>query len=72
MTSEIITVQTPVCFHCRRAGFVQVLESDLEKYRNGMHAQEAFPEMPKELREQLISGTHPACWEEMFKDDEDE
>jgi hypothetical protein len=29
--------------------------------------------MPKEEREFMISGTHPDCWNEMFKDtDEDE
>jgi hypothetical protein len=28
--------------------------------------------MPKEDREFMISGTHPDCWNEMFKDiDED-
>jgi hypothetical protein len=28
--------------------------------------------MPVEIREQIISGTHPDCWKEMFPDyDED-
>jgi len=25
-----------------------------------------------EIREQLVSGTHPECWDEMMKDDDDE
>ena len=36
------------------------------KYINGAHAQSAFPDMSIELREQIISGTHPKCWDEMF------
>ena len=34
-------------------------------------AQQAFPELPTEIREQLISGTHPKCWDEMFSDEEE-
>lgn len=42
------------------------------KYINGAHAQEAFPNMSIELREQIISGTHPKCWDEMFPMPEEE
>lgn len=40
-------------------------------YNRGEYAQVAFPELDKALREQIISGTHPKCWEEMFAFDED-
>lgn len=36
------------------------------KYIQGVHVQEAFPDMNIGLREQIISGTHPECWDEMF------
>jgi hypothetical protein len=28
--------------------------------------QEAFPDLDKALREQMISGTHPNCWKEVY------
>lgn len=68
---ETMTVQTPVCFHCHRAGFVTVLKTDYERYKAGALAQVAFPEMLPGEREMLISGTHPKCWDEMFADEED-
>lgn len=30
------------------------------------YIQDIFPHIAKELRETLISGTHPECWDEMF------
>ena len=32
--------------------------------------QNAYPELPAGLREQIISGTHPACFDALFADDE--
>ena len=32
----------------------------------GVPVQEALPHWSPEMRETLISGTHPACWKEMF------
>ena len=37
-----------------------------------MLIQHAFPEMPMETRELLISGTHPECWDSLYKDEDDE
>jgi hypothetical protein len=31
-----------------------------------------LPAMPRPEREQLVSGTHPACWVAAFGDPEDE
>jgi hypothetical protein len=31
----------------------------------GALIQDAFPDLDKTLREQIVSGTHPACWEIM-------
>jgi hypothetical protein len=40
---------------------------------NGAKVQDAFPTLSPALREQIITGTHPACWDEIFGDeDEDE
>jgi len=64
--TDSIYVKTPSCRVCGHSDFVAVRESDLERYNAGALAQEAFPEMPIERREQLISGTHPECWKKLF------
>jgi hypothetical protein len=43
----------------------------LNKWKDGALIQDAFPEVDKETRELIISGTHPACWQKMFGDAED-
>ncbi len=72
MTDELITVTTRPCFHCGREGEVAVSIAGLAIFNSGRPAQEAFPELDKTIREQLISGTHPKCWDDMFAFDEDE
>jgi hypothetical protein len=73
MTSET-TILTKPCFVCGEDGFVVVSQASYDKWKQGVHIQDAMPEMPAPLREQLMTGTHPKCWEEMFSGfgDEDE
>jgi|GEM_PF-1693239 len=72
MENTVVTLATRKCFHCGQTGQVEVLAADLARYERGELVQRAFPEMPKELREQIVSGTHPKCWEAMFAYDEDD
>jgi hypothetical protein len=72
MTTTLITVTTRRCFHCGCEGEVTVTPEGLTAYNGGEYAQVAFPELDKDLREQIISGTHPKCWQEMFGAPEDE
>lgn len=59
-------VFTKPCIHCGETGTVAVKFDQLLKYAEGALIQDAFPDMPIQLREQIISGTHPECWEKMF------
>jgi hypothetical protein len=43
-----------------------------ERIENGELIQYAFPTLSAGMREQIISGTHPDCWDAMFADDESE
>lgn len=67
---------TKVCTMCGKRD--ELLLTTLEYYRyvtRGDLAQVAMPDRPADFREQLISGTHPACWEALFggfEDDEDD
>lgn len=71
MSDTLITVTTRRCFHCGCEGEVTVTQSQLAAYNSGALAQVAFPDLDKAEREQIISGTHPKCWQEMFAFDED-
>lgn len=71
MSDTLITVTTRRCFHCGCEGEVTVTQASLAAYNSGEYAQVAFPYLDKAEREQIISGTHPKCWEEMFAFDED-
>jgi hypothetical protein len=63
---ELITVETKRCMHCGETGQLQVTNKGWEMRLAGAYVQDSFPELTAPLREQLISGTHPECWDEMF------
>lgn len=58
-------IRTPRCGMCGLEGAVEVPAIGFLQWNFGMLAQEAFPNLDIALREQIISGTHPKCWEEM-------
>jgi hypothetical protein len=70
---ELIEVQTPKCVYCGEQHYVTVDIEGWEKYKGGAFVQVAFPRMPADVREMLISGTCPDCWEKFIKplDEED-
>lgn len=45
--------------------------AELVAWQGGALIQSVFPLVPIEQREFLISGTHPACWDAIFGDEED-
>lgn len=65
-TIEVVEVRTPLCGMCMEHGWVTVTLDAWNRYRGGALAQAAFSEMDRAEREQLITGTHPACWQRML------
>ena len=63
------TIQCPLCkkFTTLELPFEGFLE-----WKAGTNIQEAMPEVPAEVREQLISGICPSCWDIMFPEENDE
>lgn len=57
------TRRCPVCY---KTGTIMVDENELFSYLRGNYVGEAFKSLSVPLREQIISGVHPKCWEEMF------
>ena len=60
--AETITIATPECFYCRGRGSVKVSLEGFKKRQFGALIQDAYPELSIGLREQLMTGTHPDCW----------
>lgn len=65
---ETTTIQTKRCVMCGEAGIMTLPVEGLEKYLKGEFVQVAFPELSPSDREMLISGTHSACWDTMWKE----
>ena len=67
MTAQTTTtVETPLCSWCGSKGYLEVPTEGLARRQAGALIQDAFPEMSRPEREQIVSGTHPECWEKMF------
>lgn len=54
------------CYSCKETQNVQVLETELERFREGDFAQNCFRKLPSAAREFLISGICDKCWNDMF------
>jgi hypothetical protein len=65
-TSATALYGTNSCRWCGDIGEVEVPYAGLLAYHKGALIQDAFPDLDKTLREQIISGTHPECWGEMY------
>jgi hypothetical protein len=57
------TRRCPVCY---KTGAITVDEKELLSYLRGNYVQDAFKSLSVPLREQVITGLHPECWEELF------
>lgn len=65
-----VQIQCRTCIECGEAGTVEVDAGEFRQWQEGMYAQYAFPTMPASQSEMLISGTHPECWERMWRTNE--
>ena len=54
------------CPVCHKTGSIMVDESELLQYLRGNYVRDSFKTMSAPLREQIITGTHPECWQAMF------
>jgi hypothetical protein len=51
---------------------IAVEKDELQKWNNGMPAQDAFPNLSADEREFLISNTTPDEWERLFAENDEE
>lgn len=71
--SETILVKTKTCCVCGEYEMWSLDRDLVLRWHEGEHIQQVFPDMSAGDREILISGTHPACWDKLFgEEDSDE
>ena len=63
MMTVYATRRCPVCF---KTGTIMVDENELFTYLGGEYVQTAFKSLTIPLREQIISGVHPDCWQQLW------
>ena len=61
-----------VCPLCEKETIITVDKEKFEKYQNGALIQNCFPELSPEVREQLISGICPDCWNTFVCEEDEE
>lgn len=66
LIDETYIVETPTCSWCGKEGIVEVPAVGFFARQLGAAIQDAYPDLDKSLREQLMTGIHPKCWDEMF------
>ena len=59
------------CVECKNVQEVPVDFEGFRAWQSGELIQEALPGLDTDLRELLISGICPKCWDAMFPSDED-
>lgn len=66
VTNTTYVMETPKCGVCGDYGQVEVpMQGFLVRQLGGL-IQDAFPDLDKGLREQIVSGTHPNCWDMVY------
>lgn len=63
---------TKKCQVCGKQSELQLDPTKVQRWEDGVHVQNVWPEMSPEDRELLISGTHPHCWNQLMGPDPDE
>lgn len=63
MPATRMKVKTPRCIVCGKVGWVTMPADAYDAWAAGAMLQTAAPGLSVDDREQLLSGTHPACWD---------
>lgn len=58
---------TATCPVCNQPHTVTVSNKGYAAWKDGVHIQDALPELPADQREILITGIDDRCWKAMFQ-----
>lgn len=70
---DIVIVPTETCFLCREEGTIEVIRKDWHEYQwdsPRKQVKDYFPYLDVSGWEQIISGSHPNCFDNMFGEEE--
>lgn len=63
-------IQTGMCLMCHKTGTVEIPDEAVSRFKDWRagkgHIQNLLPELSAGDREQLMTGTHDACFDAMF------
>ena len=66
-------IETPMCTVCGATTLMYLDETAYTRWQNHeILIQQAFPDLSAGERELLKTGFHPACWDSLFKEEDDE
>ena len=68
-----VKIITGPCIECNQHSMLTIEATDeqLDAYENGTkNIQSIFPELSPEVRELLVTGTHPECWKKMWEEED--
>jgi hypothetical protein len=68
----MLVTRTSIITGVTRTLDLAVTEEQLTAHKSGTHAQNAFPDLPADLREFIISGVTPEEWDKLFEDQADD
>lgn len=70
---RLISVTTGKCMFCGKYGIVENVPADgFNLWQDGLFIQDALPMLSADDREQLMTGTHGACFDAAFPDEDEE
>lgn len=69
--NEVVAIEIR-CPFCGETSVVEVPMDGFIQWQDGALVQDAFPNLSADVREQLVSGICPSCWDSMFSDDDED
>ena len=60
------------CVWCHGDTTLIVSIAKFKAWREGAHIQNVWPDTDAGIREMLITGTHPGCFDDMYKDEDED
>lgn len=71
MDIEVVAlVPTPTCVVCNNTGIVELSAADYALLQSDAPIQCSLAHISADIREQIITGTHPECWNKLFADED--
>ena len=72
-TTTTVLYQPANCPLCGKGNKpIELDRKAFDAWWNGVHIQNAFPMILSSVRETMLNGCHPKCFNEMFKEDDEE